>query len=234
MPIIEQLKTEYRRNEQPHFQPIGATFAVTLMAHDAIPEALLKRVRERRDVVLMEIDQDKLPQKSVRKRGIHERYFQYIEKLLHQQREQEYPFKDSVMAKALEDRLKMYDGKYYDLVAYSIMSNHAHLQVDLSIQCSISEGETETEKLAAYINLATIIGKIKGGATYDANKATGRKGTLWMPGYYDRYMRSQRHLMTEFWYILRNPEKAGLVTNWRDHPFTYGDPNLAGVPFGSL
>jgi hypothetical protein len=234
MPIIEQLKTEYRRNNQPHLQPIGATFSVTLIAHDAIPGALLKRVSERRDVLLMEIDRDNLPQKSVRKRDIHERYFQYMEKLLHQKREQEHPFKNLIAAKALEDRIKMYAGKYYDLIAYSIMSNHVHLQIDLSVQCPATPNGMSIGELADYVNLATIIGRIKGGGSYDVNKATGRKGGLWRPGYYDRYMRSQRHLMTEFWYILRNPEKAGLVADWRDHPFTYGDPNLAGVPFGSL
>lgn len=234
MPAIEQLKTEYRRNNQPHLQPIGATFAVTLMAHDAIPEALLKRVRERRDFVLREIDRDNLPQKPARKRDIQDRYYQYLEKLLHEKREQEHPFKDPIIAKALEDRIKEYKGEYYDLLAYSIMSNHAHLQVDFSPQLPGIKAGTHIHDLSEYVNLATVIGKIKGGATYGANKATGRQGTLWTGGYYDRYMRNQRHLMTEFWYILRNPEKAGLVTSWREHPFTYGDPNLAGVPFGSL
>lgn len=234
MPVIEQLKTEYRRNDQPHLQPIGATFAVTLMAHDAIPEALLEKVRRRREIVLLEIEQDNLPQKSERKAAIHERYYQYLEGLLHQKREQEHPFRHKVAAKAMENRIRQYDGEYYDLVAFSIMSNHVHLQVDLSMQLPTAEAGTGNKALCDYVNLATIVGRIKGGGTYDVNQAIGRKGTLWMPGYYDRYMRSQRHLMTEFWYILRNAEKAGLVTDWRDHPFTYGHPDLVGLPFGSL
>jgi hypothetical protein len=234
MPAIEQLKTEYIRNDQPHFQPIGATFAVTIMAHDAIPEALLNRVRKRRQEVLLQIDRDNLPQKAARKREIQDRYFQYIEKLLHLKSEQEHPFRNPAIGTALENRIKEYAGKYYDLVAYSIMSNHAHLQIDFSIQCSGVQGKTEAEALGEYVNLATVLGKIKGGSTYDANKVTGRKGTLWKRGYYDRYMRSQSHLMTEFWYILRNPEKAGLVENWRNHPYTYGDPNLLGDSFSSF
>ncbi len=220
MPVIEQLKTEYRRNQQPHLQPIGAAFAVTLMAHDAIPEALLEKVRQRREIVLLEIEQDNLPQKSERKADIHERYYQYLEELLHQKREQEHPFRHKTVAKAMEDRIRQYDGEYYDLVAFSIMSNHVHFQIDFSLQLPGTKVGALNKDLSDYVNLATIIGRIKGGATYDVNKATGRKGTLWKPGYYDRYMRSQRHLMTEFWYILRNAEKAGLVNNWRDHPFT--------------
>jgi len=231
MAIIEQAKTAYRRNNQPHFHPLGGTFAVTLAAHDAIPEALLKRVRERKEVVLMEIDCDNLPQKSERKKDIHQRYYDYIEQLLHQKRTQEYPFSTAAAALALEQRVRQYDGQYYDLIAFSIMSNHVHLLLDFSIQC---EGGNASAWMKNYVNLATVIGRIKGGGSFDVNKATGRKGTLWGPGYYDRYMRNQRHLMTEFWYIIRNAEKAGMVTSWRDHPFTYGDPNLAGLPFGCL
>jgi len=106
------------------------------------------------------------------------------------------------------------------------MSNHAHLQLDFSVQCP--KDWDGVSLLPDYVNLATVIGRIKGGSAYDINKEIGRKGKLWRPGYYDRYMRNRKHLVTEFWYILRNPEKAGLVSSWRDHPFTYGDPNLAG------
>jgi len=81
---------------------------------------------------------------------------------------------------------------------------------------------------AGVCNLASVIGKIKGGAASDVNKAIGRKGKLWAPGYYDRYIRDQRHFMYEFWYILRNAENAGLVGSFREHPFTFGDPVLLG------
>ena len=82
MATIDQQKAEYERFGQPHYQHIGATFSVTIVAHDAIPEALLARVKERRRIVLREIDLDDLPNKSARKNDIHERYYAFIEELL--------------------------------------------------------------------------------------------------------------------------------------------------------
>lgn len=87
---IDQQKAEYERFGQPHYQHIGATFSVTIIAHDAIPEALLARVKERRRIVLREIELDDLPNKSARKNDIHERYYAFIEELLHKQSAQEH------------------------------------------------------------------------------------------------------------------------------------------------
>ncbi len=231
MPLINQQKTKYVRLDQPHIQPIGATFSITIVAHDAVPEQVLDRVKQRKRVVLEAIAKDELPNKDQRKQNIHDLYYEYYEKLLHQHRAQEHPFRNPSAALALKERIESYNGHYYDLVAYTIMSNHAHLQLDLSLQCP--RGWNGTDVIPDYVNLATITGRIKGGSAHDVNKATGRSGKLWRPGYYDRYMRNQRHLMAEFWYILRNAEKAGIVGNWREHHFTYGDPNLTG-PFPGL
>jgi hypothetical protein len=48
MPATDQQKTEYERFGQPHYQHLGAIFSVTIVAHDALPEALLARVKERK------------------------------------------------------------------------------------------------------------------------------------------------------------------------------------------
>jgi len=200
MAVIDQQKTEYERLGQPHYQHLGATFSVTIAAHDAIPKALLLRVKKRKRIVLDTIDQDNLPNKQRRKHDIQARYYAYIEELLHRQYSQEYVLQNPLAAAKLEERIKAFDGQYYNLLAYSIMSNHAHLQLDFSVQCP--QGWDWASPLPDYVNLATVLGKIKGGSAYDINKETGRKGKLWQPGYYDRYMRNRRHLIKEFWYIL--------------------------------
>lgn len=226
MITTDQQKTEYKRFGQPHFQHIGATFSVTIVAHDALPEELLTRVIERKRTVLRAIEQDDFPKKQARKNDIHERYAAYLEELLNKKDNQEHVLRNPLAAGKLKDRIKAFAGQYYHLVAYSIMSNHAHLLLDFSEQCP--KNWDGVSLLPDYVNLATVIGRIKGGSAYDINKEIGRKGKLWRPGYYDRYMRNRKHLVTEFWYILRNSEKARLVKSWRDHPFTYGDPDLAG------
>lgn len=222
MPKIDNTVTERCRNGQPHFQHFGDVFSVTIAAHDAVPQQLLDRAIARRKQVLLQIEADSLPNKSLRKAEIQEKYFLYLEKLLHAKRAQEHPFLNTLAAQAVVDRIWKYDQTYYEVLAYTVMSNHVHLQLDFSIQCPVDwDGVSIIE---GYRNLAQVIGQIKGGAASDVNKALGRSGKLWRPGYYDRYMRDNCHIGTAFWYILQNPEKAGLVTDWRDHPFTYGTP----------
>ena len=224
MPKIDNSVTERYRNNHPHFQHFGDVFFVTISAHDAIPQQLLDRAIARRTEVISQIEADDLPNKAARKADIHAKFFLYIEKLLHEKREQEHPFKDPLAAQAVVDRIWKYDGVYYEILSYSVMSNHIHLQLDFSIQCPVDwDG---ISPVAGYKNLAQVVGHIKGGAANGVNKTICRSLKLWGPGYYDRYMRDNAHIGTTFWYILRNPEKAGLVTNWRDHPFTYGNPRL--------
>jgi len=218
------MKTEYRRKTQPHYQGIGNTFAVTIAVHNAIPEQRIRRVQSQTKAALQQIDQDDLPDKAGRKKFIHDKYRAYFEQLLHEKRSQEHPFRDAEVAKLLVRRIEQFSAGYFHLEAFSIMSNHAHLLMDFSKQCPNNWDGVSCPP--GYRNLAQVIGFIKGGSGYDVNKALGRKGKLWPPGYYDRYIRSMAHFSNEFWYILRNPEKAGLVENWRDHEFTYGAPRL--------
>lgn len=223
---MNQNRTEHKRLGQPHYQHIGAVFSVTITAHDAIPKQVIERLNERRKVVILAIENDDQPMKNSRKQAIWNKYYAHLEYLLHKKAIQEHPFRCRSIAKAVQHRIEQYDGTHYHLLAYAILSNHIHLQLDFSVQCpQLWDG---ISAIPDYVNLATVIGQIKGGSTFDANKATGRKGTLWNKGYYDRYMRDSKHLTTEFWYIVRNAETAGLVDNWRQHPFTYGCPSLTG------
>ncbi|MFK8161687.1 MAG: transposase [Lewinella sp.] len=209
---------------QPHFQHIGATFSITISVHDAVPMQLLERVIKRRKIVLAEIDRNGLPDKSLRKEIIHDKFYRYLDKLLHTRRNQEHPLAEPNAVQKVVDRIWQLSEQYYEVIAYSIMSNHVHLQLDFSKQCP--DDWDGYSVIPEYRNLAQVIGFIKGGSAFDVNKSTGRKGKLWSKGYYDRYIRDQRHFMNEFYYILGNPEKAGLVDNWRDHSFTYGTPDL--------
>jgi hypothetical protein len=224
MPKIDNSVTERSRNGQPHFQHIGGVFSITISAHDAVPQQLLDRAISRRKDAIFRIETDSFMNKSARKAEVHKKFFLYMEELLHAKREQEYPFQNAAAAQAVVDRVWKYDQVYYGILSYTVMPNHVHLQLDFSVQCPI--GWDGISPIKGYRNLAQVIGHIKGGAACDVNNAINRSGKLWRPGYYDRYMRNNAHIGTTFWYFLRNPEKAGLVANWRDHPFTYGTPTF--------
>ncbi len=216
------MKTEYTRRKQPHFQHIGATFSVTLLVHDAVPRPLLEKLRSEREARIQEIDLDSLPDKALRKAHLHSEFERQLEELLSRKDQQEHPLCQPVAARALAARVLSYHAQFYNLCAYCIMSNHLHLLLDFSVQ--VPEDYDGVSEIPEYQNLHTVMGRIKGGAAYEVNKVLKRRGPLWAPGYYDRYIRSPRHFFQAFWYILHNPVKAGLVTYWEDYPFVYGDP----------
>ena len=79
--------------------------------------------------------------------------------------------------------------KLYDIVAYVIMPNHVHLI------------------LLLYENqhLENIIYKLKGFTANRINRFLHRKGKVWMSSYFDRIIRSERHLQQYISYIENNP-----------------------------
>ncbi|MEL7123901.1 MAG: hypothetical protein AAFO07_30970, partial [Bacteroidota bacterium] len=58
---------------------------------------------------------------------------------------------------------------------------------------------------------------------YYINKKLNRKGSVWKTGYYNRYIRNVEHLVSTYYYILNNPIKAGLVKEWKQHKYTFGN-----------
>ena len=214
----------YRHNNQPHIQPIGATFSITILTHDAVPEPEIKALRDKRDRALHKIELDGAPDKDYRDSLMHALYENELEDLLNQKRQQEYPFKNYLAAEAFIQRVKQYHKQYYHLLALVVMANHVHLLLDFSVQLPLNHDGISMPK--GYTKLGVVMNRIKGGGAYDVNRAIGREGPLWGKRYYDRYIRSAKHLHQAFWYILRNPVKAGLVEQWEEYPYTYAHPGL--------
>lgn len=213
--------TTYRRLKLPHLHPPGATFSVLLLVEDAIPSDLMHRLKIAREKELLQIKGKRLPgwQRALGVAQLsHDRE---LDRCLRLHASQEHPLAHPEAAQLMVDRIKTYDGKYYDLYAYSVLSNHVHLELDFSLQLPDNwQGE---EHLPNYVNLAKVMNLIKGGSARYINQVLGRTGnSLWTNRYRDRFIRNEAHLLNACSYTKLNPQAAGLVTNWRDHPFTGG------------
>jgi REP element-mobilizing transposase RayT len=55
---------------------------------------------------------------------------------------------------------------------------------------------------------------------HEANKLLDRTGDFWMPDYFDRFIRDQKHFKAVVEYIHQNPVKAGLVAAAQDWPWS--------------
>ena len=107
-------------------------------------------------------------------------------------------------AAAVEEALLQHDGRRYRLLAWVVMPNHVHA-------------------LAAMLDgwpLGKIVRAWKGASSRAINRLSGRRGRVWQPGYFDRFIRDEEHLARAVSYIEENPVKAGLVDHPEQWPFS--------------
>ncbi len=213
------MKTHYIRNGLPHLHFIGATFAVTTNLHDAIPKSMQLKLQKDLRMRLLEIEAKKSPCKEDQVAEAHRLYQHQMEELLHVSNKQEHLLKNPEAATIVADKILAFDGLFYKCYAFTVMSNHIHLLLDFSVQ--LPDGYDGESELDSYTNLDIVMKRIKGGSAVAINRLFNRKGAVWKAGYYNRFIRNERHLANEYSYILNNPVKAGIVRDWREHPFTY-------------
>ena len=133
-------------------------------------------------------------------------HFEEYDNYLHKMKSSIHYFDDFSVASILKNEFHNFDNREYELIAYTIMSNHFHLLFKL---------------LSRNSGISKILQKIKGRSAFLINKYLNRKGKLWQDESYDRWVRDDKELYFIIKYILENPVKAGLVKTWNDYPFSY-------------
>lgn len=200
---------ESKRN-LPHIYPKGATFFITFRLKNSIPLEVLKKMRNKKEVEILAIRQDKKLSELEKKRAVYieeKRFFGKYDKVLEAYTANEDFLKNPEIAQIVAKKIHEYDGKYYDLIAYCIMPNHVHILIDTANYENTSI--SQTMKL------------IKGGSAYLCNRKLQRKGHFWQDESYDHYVRNAKELENIIRYIVQNPVKAGLVEDWEKWEFTY-------------
>ena len=91
----------------------------------------------------------------------------------------------------------------FEIIVYCLMPDHAHLLV---------HGCAEDALLKKYVD------KCKQMTGYEWKHNRRHQNRLWQEGYFDRIMRDNDRDEGIIRYIVRNPERAGLVDDARDYP----------------
>ena len=120
------------------------------------------------------------------------------------------------VAEIVQEVILAEDGKSCRLISWVIMPNHAHLLL------RPSEGHS----------LSQIMQSMKSVTSHRINKLLGRKGAVWQPDYFDRYIRDEEHFVRTLHYIVNNPVKAGLCSAPEEWP--YSSSNKTQVPSSAL
>lgn len=210
------IRPEYTRL-LPHFHHVGATFFVTFRLYGTLPIVFLNRLNdwyEFNKSSIQEIQDEEEREKTYT--NLQREYFRKLDAALDKCFCGPDHLKLPAVAQCLIQQLHRFDGEWYNLFAYTIMPNHVHLLLDLSVQTKGSEWSEQ------YKNLDYVMWRIKGASSRNANLVLGKTGThFWQQEYHDRYIRDMRHFHAAVNYIKQNPVSARLCTHWLEHPFTW-------------
>jgi len=209
-------KPEYTRF-LPHYHPIGATFFVTTRLHGSLPQSFIDTLSdwytsEKERIAALPSHPDRLKALELLQRD----HFRKFDRALDQCLCGPTFLKDPAAAYQFTKQLTRFDGRFYHLLAYTVLSNHVHILLDFSAQ------STEKRDLPAYKNLDYAMDRVKGASSRYINLALNRTGEpCWQVEYHDRYIRDRRHLLAAVDYIKQNPVSVGLCPHWREHAYTW-------------
>ncbi|MDN5871188.1 MAG: transposase [Nitrococcus sp.] len=184
----------HSRGYLPHLDARQLTQFVTFRLADAVPKALIECWKNE-----LETDTQHTTQ-SQRASALQKRVEQYADAghgACH--------LRIPAIAQIVQTALLHFDGSRYRLLAWCVMPNHVHVLLELA----------ETD-----YSLSAIVHSWKSYTVRKINKELDRAGTLWMPDYFDRYIRDQAHLDACINYIRHNPVKAGLVDAAEEWPYS--------------
>ena len=189
----------------PHWRLNGGTYAITFRLADSLPNVVIDRYREARDLILKKIEilskldssRSQIDQLISLREELRQTELLIIEIALNQGHGS-CLFKDDQNAKLVADALHHFNGSRYDLLAWCIMPNHVHVLV----------------KLAQNEELEKILHSWKSFTSHEINKRNGTSGSIWQKESYDHLIRDGEDFRNQIDYVLTNPAKAGLI-DWQ-------------------
>ncbi|MEO7841277.1 MAG: transposase, partial [Anaerolineales bacterium] len=131
-------------------------------------------------------------------------------------------------ADIVKEAMQYRDGKVFDLHAFCIMSNHVHAVFK---PLSKSEwhsdiGGSEYHSDLPDLPLNKIMQSLKRHTARQANMILDRRGAFWQDESYDHVIRDNEEYVRIINYVLENPVKAGLVSQWDEWQWTYCKPEI--------
>jgi len=233
-------KTYYKRN-LPHYQPLGYTFIVTFRLAGSVPVSVINKLKIEKEKALKLIAGfDNLKVRREKYKEYQSLYFGKFDKLLDGAGYGPTWLQNDNVAQVVKDAMHYSDKKSYDLICYTIMSNHVHLvftpitleqneATNKIVERDLSRPITHNFlnkigdiNVALHFPIVTdILRKLKGSTARECNKLINRSGTFWQHESYDHVVRDKKELIRIVKYVLNNPVKAGLCEKWEDWKWNY-------------
>ncbi len=218
----------YQGGKLPHWHPPGATFFITARLHGSIPKSVIEQIKAEYQLALYEIRRENLTVENaeallpedlvaaierLRRKKENEagkRYFSRFDDFLDSNLNEPHWLRQPEIARLNFDNIHFYAEKYFEVWAFTLMSNHFHLLM------TPRPGAPELWK---------ILQNTKKFSGTQSNRLMGRTGPFWEEESYDHWLR-EGEFDRIVAYILNNPVKAGIVRNWQEYPWNYCHPSL--------
>lgn len=118
-----QREAHFHRRNLPHIYIPNSTYFITFRLKGSIPQNKLSELIAWRNNL-------KQPENKENKYKLDKLFFGKYDKLLHESHSIQYLNNDKV-ANIIAEQIHIYDEKEYNLICYSIMSNHVHMVISL-------------------------------------------------------------------------------------------------------
>ena len=208
-------KNFYRRN-LPHIQPEGATLFITFRLTGSLSVEILERLRQEKADIDLQINKISDMNERAKQFELKSRHwFDKWDESLDTSNTGENHLSNPQIADMVAESLHYRNNRVYDLIAFCIMPNHAHL-----VCAPLEEANGE------YFSLSKIMHSLKRHTARQANLILERNGAFWQHENYDHYARDEAELERIIKYVLYNPVKAGLVKEQKDWKWTYCKYNM--------
>lgn len=205
---------EFYRRHLPHWQPRDAVFFVTFRLKDSLPIEVIKSLKEERERTKRVLEEQPASEREKRNYLEQRRLFGKWDSFLDKAEFGSLWLGEPEVANIVKEALHYRDRKVIDLHAFSIMLNHVHVIF------------SKADWQSAPPDLPKIMQSLKRHTARQANLILGREGSFWQDESYDHVIRDNDEYKRVVHYVLENPVKAGLVSQWEDWQWTYCKPDV--------
>ena len=217
-------KKEFYCHYLPHFQQPGQAYFVTWSLKDAVPAKALVSYTQKLEMLKAQIELQKACKSEIavienlqhEYYFVRRKYFKAYDDLLDAERNPVINLSKPENTEIIMGSLKFWEGKKLNNWAFTIMSNHVHWVFEVF--------NKDQEGNPVY--LQDIMQSVKRYSANQINKLENRQGSLWQKENFDTTIRDHQHRYNAINYTLNNPVAAGLVSDWKLWPGTWGSSDF--------
>jgi putative transposase len=193
------------RGHLPHWEVVDGRYFVTIHLRGAIPIQGQKRIYAIASE-LRKLDRDD----DNRRLQIQRRIFAEMESWLDRSQHIDY-LRNPEVAKLVREAIEFREGRDWHVFEHVIMPSHLHMFFELTAGAAPTTNGSR---------LKVMIQQFKRWTGHEAVKVLSLDGSrFWQEEWFDHWSRSDEEDERICAYICRNPEKAGLVADYRGWPY---------------